>query len=303
MSDTTTIEWTTTRAGDGTVYPGYTFNPWTGCLKVSPACQHCYAEALAKRNNAVFGQWGPGTERRRTSDANWGKPLAWDRRAKRLGVRLKVFCASMADIFEHRTDLNPLRRELWAIIRATPHLDWLLLTKRPSMMRLWMSMFGCPENVWAGVTVEDQHRANERIPILLRVPARVRFLSVEPLLGPVDIFGAHTVAARTVGPKPADLIHWVIVGGESGPKARVMQPEWACSIRDQCQRAGVPFFFKQWGEWVHEAHMTDEAWSEIDGSEQGFSDFDRPYRLGKRRAGRLLDGETWDEMPTTTEQA
>lgn len=297
MSDTTTIEWTTTTGPDGTVHPGYTFNPWTGCAKTSPACAHCYAEALAKRNSSVFGRWGPGTERRRTSDANWRKPLAWDRKAARLGVRLKVFCASMADVFEDRADLDQMRHDLWALIKATPHLDWLLLTKRPATMRFWMSTYGCPENVWTGVTVEDQRRADECIPALVRVPARVRFLSMEPLLGPVNILGGDTVAARALGPRPADLLHWVIVGGESGPSARVTEPGWALSIRDQCKNAGVPFFFKQWGEWVYEAHMTDDAWEDIDASEKGFSSFIRPYRLGKSRAGRLLDGETWGQMP------
>lgn len=227
MSANSPIEWT-----------HHTFNPWWGCTKVSPACTHCYAETQAKWRHRL-PIWGQHTGRRFFGDNHWDGPLAWNKAAAKEGVRKRVFCASMADVFEGRADLEPWRARLWKLIEATPWLDWLLLTKRPEnvgAMVPWGASW--PTNVWLGTTVENAEWAAKRIPALLQQPAAIRFLSCEPLLGPIDL-------------SPwLDEINWVIVGGESGHNARLMDPRWACALRDQCVAAGVNFFFKQWGDWV-----------------------------------------------------
>lgn len=220
MAENSKIEWTDN-----------TFNPWIGCQKVSPGCDHCYAEAMmADRYGRVV--WGPHGDRKRTSAANWKKPEAWDRKAATEG-RARVFCASLADVFDnHRSILPEWRADLWALIRRTPNLDWLLLTKRPQNIRKMLPAewgHGWP-NVWLGTTAEDQRHYDQRWPVLAAVPAAVRFISYEPAIGPmVDLHG---------GPD------WLICGGESGPGARDMPADWARSVRDQC--AGrIAFFMKQ----------------------------------------------------------
>jgi protein gp37 len=303
------IEWTT-----------HTFNPWWGCQRVSPGCEHCYAEALAKR----FGHqvWGPAktTQRRAMSRNYWNQPRRWDEQARKAGRRARVFCASMADVFEDHPQLDDWRADLFDLIRLTPHLDWLLLTKRPENILTMIPTawrHGAPANVWYGTSCEDQRRADERIPELLKVPAVVRFLSCEPLLGPVTL-------RRWVRPSPgwaADPIHWVIAGGESGPGARPMHPSWVYALRDECQAAGdIAFFFKQWGEYEpYEEDAQPPFWNDqhgrtIDGHwldvlnpltgdlNPGWHEdsLHSPYafrRVGKKAAGRLLDGRTWDEVP------
>lgn len=250
MGQYSTIEWTT-----------HTFNPWWGCVRVSPGCEHCYAETLAKRwGHAV---WGPAktTSRRMMSDAYWQQPIKWNEAAERSGERARVFCASMADVFEEHPDLEAPRWRLWDLIEATPWLDWLLLTKRPENVLANTARWApysangkWPDNIWMGASAEDQRRLDERIEHLQRIPAKVRFLSCEPLLSRIAL--------------PSDAgVHWVIVGGESGAHARPMNPDWARDLRDQCQTAGVAFFFKQWGG-IHKAV-----------------------------AGRLLDGREWNEVP------
>lgn len=225
--------------------------------------------------------------------------------------RPRVFCASMADVFEDREDLFEPRARLFELIEATPWLDWLLLTKRPEniarhiaeiatpMCEAWDCEGRAPENVWLGTTVEDQTRANERIHHLLRVPAAVRFLSCEPLVGPVDLdevpMDDRCYGVLGNAPDLPPGIDWVIAGGESGPKARPMHPDWARSLRDQCAAAGVAFFFKQWGEW-HPATRTDGI------HECPFSGmrFDSPVsfaRVGKEQAGARLDGVEHNALP------
>lgn len=238
----------------------YTFNPWLGCTKVSPACKNCYAEAWAKRSGLV--QWGDNAERRRTSEANWRQPRKWNADARKAGERRRVFCASLADVFEDRPELVAWRADLITLIYGTPHLDWLLLTKRPENWRnaideaceykhgdTWQSRWTqgeAPDNVWIGTTVENQEMADKRIPELLKIPARVRFLSVEPLLEPIDLrLVVHFLGGSMAVKDKARDLHWVIVGGESGPNARTMQLSWPRSLRDQCKEAGIPFFFKQ----------------------------------------------------------
>ena len=175
MARDSAIEWT-----------GHTFNPWWGCTKVSPACDHCYAETWAKRTG--FDVWGAHAPRRRLGDDYWNQPLRWDQDAAQSGQRARVFCASMADVFEWNRALDNLRERLWTLIESTPNLDWLLLTKRPHLARRlapWASAW--PTHVWLGTTVENQLFADRRIRFLLDVPCRYRFLSCEPLLGPVDL--------------------------------------------------------------------------------------------------------------------
>jgi protein gp37 len=251
----------------------------------------------------------PRAERRFFGDKHWNEPLKWNREAERASERRRVFCASMADVFEDRPELVDERLKLWALIDKTRALDWLLLTKRPENMT-WMAppywSPRWPSNVWAMTTVEDQQRAEERLPVLRAVPAVVRGLSMEPLLGPVvlDLSG----------------ISWVIVGGESGHGARPMHPAWVRSLRDQCAEAGTPFFFKQWGEWQNgsggkprsrdEIVLTDGrhgpsaaelgwTYDEIDRHGKRWHDFDPTMmsKVGKGAAGRDLDGQTWDQMP------
>lgn len=231
MGSTTKIEWT-----------DHTFNPWWGCLKVSPECDHCYAEAFAKR----IGQkiWGPEktTKRRFFGDAHWREPEKWDRAALEAGERRRVFCASMADVFEDRRDLDEHRVRLWSLIERTQNLDWLLLTKRPeNMERLspetWSA--GWPMNIWAGTTAGDQKRADLRLAHLRKVPALTRFVSYEPALGEVDWKPLISDGA----------IHWIIVGGESGGGSRPFDIAWARKTVKQCAEAGIACFVKQLGAY------------------------------------------------------
>lgn len=260
------IEWTT-----------HTFNPWIGCTKVSPGCAHCYAETLNKRMG--WTQWGDAGERFRTSAHNWNEPRRWNREAAKTGQRARVFCASLADWLDYKAP-TAWRVELLALIEATPHLDWLLLTKRPEswsarmheamgagskLAHAWLNGVA-PENVWIGTSIEDQQRAEERMPEIAEIPARVKFLSVEPLLGPLDL--SYWLTASIM-----PQVQWVIVGGESGPGAREMKPEWVRAVRDECAMAGVAFFFKQWGG------------------------------VRKKETGRTLDGETFDQLPAFAEES
>lgn len=347
----------------------HTFNPWEGCQKVGPGCDHCYAET----RNARFGggeavNWGPGAPRRRTSASNWQQPIKWNAEAERLGDRQRVFCASLADVFDNAVDPK-WRADLFRLIRSTPNLDWLLLTKRIGNAKAMIDdardadakgpIWPWP-NVWIGATIVNQEEAERDIPKLLAVPAAKRFLSMEPLLGPVDLTVYHDWLGRSEGgmwcpdcpeygvgidPKEHrqclgevegvsgyDGIDWVIVGGESGPGARPMHPEWARNLRDQCEAAGVPFLFKQWGEWLpgqndmhaigrKVAHHQDGSWgpTETNPTSKNYVTWDAngcmhvgnlastplgfrvevwAERVGKKAAGRMLDGRTWDGVPT-----
>lgn len=291
MAENSNIEWTR-----------HTFNPWIGCQKVGPGCDHCYAEAWDARGlQRQETRWGAHAERTRTSPANWRKPLAWNKAAQAAGERHRVFCASLADVFDNHPSILPeWRADLWALIRATPNLAWMLLTKRPGNIAKmlpddWGN--GYP-NVWLGCTVVNQEEADRDVPKLLEVPAAVRFLSMEPLLGPVDLNHIRLPhgSGRTwidalqpwwVTPDMRTRLDLVIVGGESGPGARPMHPDWARSLRDQCVAAGAAFHFKQWGEYspllCADGLDDDLMW--------------RMVRRGKKAAGRMLDGRTWDQMP------
>lgn len=219
----------------------FTMNPWEGCEKVSPGCKHCYAEERDGRYHAGEN-WGPDSKRFLHTDSYWRQPYRWARDAAKLGRKARVFVMSLGDICEDRRDLDAHRERLWKVIRETSHtLDWLLLTKRPENLRRLV-----PEDIlrlcWVGTTAEDQQRADERIPHLLATPAAVRFLSCEPLLGPI-VLPQHD---QSMGASHSPL-DWVICGGESGQKARPFDLAWARSLRDQCRAASVPFFMKQTG--------------------------------------------------------
>ena len=272
MARDSRIEWT-----------DHTFNPWWGCAKVSPACDHCYAEAWAKRIGLDI--WSAGRPRRFLSDTYWHQPKLWNKAAEEQGTRARVFCASMADVFEWKKGLSPWRERLWMLIDETPFLDWLLLTKRPHLVRRmapWDDDW--PANVWLGTTVEDQKWVSKRMPHLATSSARVRFLSCEPLLGGISL---KEWLAR-------DAVQWVIAGGESGPKARPSDPAWFLGVRDECAMYGTAFHFKQWGDWapLHAIHDVEVPRATL---EIGYS---TPMgRFGKKVSGRALEGRTWDGLP------
>lgn len=243
----------------GIAWTDHTFNPWRGCTKVSAGCANCYAATMSKRNPAVLGEWGPHGQRAMAAPSYWRLPAQWDKAAKRDGVRRRVFCASLADVFEDRPELVRPRRTLFSAIAATPNLDWLLLTKRPENITRLIPDVGLP-NVWLGVSVEDQKTADERIPILLDTPAAGLFVSYEPALGKVSfdrlatgelgrldaLRGYYFVDGRNE-PISTPRLNWLIFGGESGAKARPCDVAWARSVVEQCRRAGVPCFVKQLG--------------------------------------------------------
>jgi protein gp37 len=233
--------------------------------------------------------WGTDAPRRFFGDAHWNEPFEWNTEAKEQRKRMRVFCASMADVFERRSELDAWRERLWHLIESTPWLDWLLLTKRPqniSAMVPWETLW--PTNVWLGTTVENQKYADERLPFLLATNAAIRFLSCEPLLGPLDL-------TSWFDRSELNSIDWVITGGESGPGCRPMHPDWVTNLLHQCQKADVPFHFKQWGHWVPAEIVKANSAAKI----LKFGK-DRPVtmvRLTKKEAGRTLNGTTWNGIP------
>ncbi|MDP9992026.1 protein gp37 [Variovorax boronicumulans] len=339
----------------------HTFNPWIGCTKVSIAasggggCDHCYAE-MSTPVRVLRGKgeetWGAGAQRVRTSAANWTLPKRWNAQAESFraqhGRRQRVFCASLADWLDNAVDIEWLV-DLLALVRLTPDIDWLMLSKRIGIWRSrleaaaaalrdrlerasetavallrWIERWlagDAPVNVWIGATVVNQAEADRDVPKLLAVAAVRRFLSMEPLLGPVDL---HLPWFSEPGTQYKPLLHWVIAGGESGAKARPMHPDWARSLREQCASAGVPFLFKQWGEWIEPdingmpvrltAREGDPEFFDAAAKVDGFLCVDGRFeehvddlkddvrylgmeRIGKKAAGRLLDGREWNEVP------
>ena len=321
MGENSAIEWT-----------DHTFNPWYGCTKISPGCDNCYAEGWAKRSGLVAWNAPP----RAAGNSAWRQPRKWNDEAGKAGIRKRVFCASLGDVFDNQADPAWVAC-LWLLIWETPNLDWLLLTKRPQniaaalpkaypFMPAWGD--GWP-HVFLGVTAENQTEAERRIPILLRTPAARRFVSCEPLLGGVSLrclpwtsdrgfvdgLTGETQHRETRARDPdrfpdTERLDWVIAGGESGPGARPMHPAWVRNLRDQCQRAGTPFFFKQWGEWLPSDQLgagaltaldrryLDAAGHECHGSRSNVV----VHKVGKKAAGATLDGREWREMPTPERQ-
>jgi len=317
MSENTKIEWC-----------DHTFNPWEGCQKVGPGCDHCYAETRnARFGGGIAPNWGSGAPRRRTSASNWVKPLRWNLEAavfaEKHGRKQRVFCASLADVFDNAVDPQ-WRLDLFDLIDKTPNLDWLLLTKRVGNVTVMLSDMGretLPPHVWLGATVVNQEEANRDIPSLLVAPAVIRFLSIEPLLGPVNLRelatmrfrGAERLDALTgrlegmfgdYCPTRLPPLNWIIAGGESGPGARPMHPDWVRYIRDQCDVAGVPFLFKQWGEWAPTIIDLPSGFIALNGQHWSPLDDDRIEpgiawisHVGKKLAGRILDGQLHDGFP------
>jgi len=320
MAEQSKIEWT-----------DHTFNPWEGCQRVAPECDHCYAENRDQRFTGGI-HWGPKAPRRRTSAQNWNKPRRWNAQAEAFrathGRRQRVFCASLADVFDNAVDTS-WREDLWALIRECDQLDWLLLTKRPQNIAKMLPPDwgdGWP-HVWLGASAGTQKTASQNIPYLLAVPSALRFVSAEPLLGSIDFAAVpkgkiskniticHGALTGVDGlGRSGPRIDWVICGGESGPNARPMHPDWARDLRDQCTAAGVAFFFKQWGNWTAEIDRDkdDPDWraeyskAKRDGwailNAEGGTGFhgDRVHlmkRATKEAAGRSLDGQQWNEVP------
>lgn len=259
----------------GISWTRHTWNPWMGCTKISPACDGCYAEALMDKRHRMV-QWGPHGERVRTSVQNWNLPFRWQRQAERDGDRPFVFCASLADIFDNQVPPE-WRADAFDVMRRTPRLIYLLLTKRPqNIIKMAAEVGYLPINAAIGTTIEDQARADINLPHLDNarrcLPALFSFVSCEPLLGPIFI--------------PPELMpDWVIAGGETSQgrhRARKPDPNWFRSLRDQADAAGVPFHFKQWGSWapLRQALQPDTM-----------------YCTTVSNAGRLLDGVEHNAFP------
>jgi protein gp37 len=244
----------------------HTFNPWHGCVNVSPACDHCYAETLdGRKMHDSVTHWGKDAPRKIASDSYFKEPLKWNRNAD---SREQVFCASMCDIMERHPSLAEPRLRTFDLIEQTPNLDWLLLTKRPQefakfLPKAWQK--NPLSNVWLMTTVESADYL-WRVDALMSVPAVVHGVSCEPLLGPLALPSYFLKSSRA----------WVITGGESGIQktVRASNPDWFRSLRDQAKSAGAAFHFKQWGKFNSDL-----------------------VQVGKKAAGRELDGRTWDERP------
>lgn len=290
MGANTNIEWA-----------DHTFNPWIGCHKISPGCKHCYAERVAKR----FGwaaDWTRKGRRKVTTRDYWQKPLAWNDQVKPGDRRPRVFCGSLCDVFEPRMDLRKHRRQLFRLIEKTPNLIWMLLTKRNPRHLVpehWDPFW--PPNCWLGVTVESQDQV-EKAYRICRMPAPVHFVSCEPLLGRVQLSNVELPGGRRWDAYTGDVhepggeiftgthrIDWVIVGGESGPGARVMDAEWVMALGCECWVKDIPFFFKQWGRYIRGDQLTMERFCEIYGGNRTFDPVCY-YEVGKKRAGRTLGG-------------
>ncbi len=280
-----------------------TFNPWIGCTKLGPGCKNCYAEKDDHFHKWTPDGWGKGKKRYLTSHSSWQMPYQWNRKAVREGITYRVFCGSLCDIFDDEVDVLWLH-DLIKVIINTPNLDWMLLTKRPYLIRdrlrsvslspkcseavaikikEWFS-YGAKvmPNVWLGCSIvndEEMWMAYE----LLKMPAVIHFLSIEPMLGPVDI------------DDPELEIDWIICGGESGPKARPMHPLWARSLRDQCEDLEITFFFKQWGQYYPIDSIQRK--NDIIVSDLPVSYMQPMRKASKKEAGRLLDGREWNEFP------
>lgn len=311
MGDKSRIEWTEA-----------TWNPVTGCSPVSEGCENCYAKREAEgrlRGRCGYDRDDPFKvafhPERLDQPSRWSKPR-------------RIFVCSMGDLFHEDVEDEWLNRVFLEMAVSTRH-TYIVLTKRPERMRAFVlgkipfvkdagvAGPGLFPHVWLGVTAENQARADERIPVLLDTPAAVRFVSVEPMLGPVDLarwmrpkqrfFNALCeVCGNVVGEKPPYVdsgevgLDWVICGGETGYNARLMHPDWARSLRDQCLSAGVPFFFKSWGEHCSPSQMPGDTFRDWDiqhGTENCWNSDDPRWKVGKKAAGRSVDGRTWDEYP------
>jgi len=281
----------------GIAWTDHTFNAWWGCQEVlgSPACGagagpfggECYAKTLDRRLGG--DHWGNEKGRRFFSDRYWNEPLRWNREAERTQQRRRVFCMSMGDWAEGRADQQESLKRLWELIARTTWLDWLMLTKRPQLIpRLYPEEWqrDPPENVWLGCTAETQRWMDIRWPLLRRVEAAVHWFSIEPMFEPIVLPEDFLARANRA---------WCITGGQSGLDAQPMNPSWYRSVNEQCRKAGVPHFFKQHGEWIHESQLTGQK---VAGApESRHEDGTLSYRIGKKAAGHLLDDSEIQEFP------
>lgn len=263
-----------------------TFNPWVGCAKISLGCEHCYAERDFGHRRG-FAQWGEGKPRRRTAVANWLKPLRWNRKCEKDGTRLTVFSGSLCDIADPEVPQDWFD-DLMRLVLGTPHLTWLLLTKRPFELHTRMLEWFCEpleKNLWLGVTVENQEMANKRITELLKIPAAGYFVSMEPLLGPVNLHQvmiehngypigeidalrgiyAFPHVEKGTAKEPCRKLDWAIVGGENGPGARPMDERWALNILEQCQNTSIPFLYKSSGGREKNRTLAGQTWEQFPG--------------------------------------
>jgi protein gp37 len=268
------IEWT-----------DHTFNPWIGCQHVSPGCEHCYAEAMMDQRYGKV-EWGPRGQRQRTSDANWRNSIKWNAKARAFkqehGRRPRVFTASLADVFDNQVP-EEWRRDLFALIRECRRLDFLILTKRPQNIRKMLPSDwgdGYP-NVWLGVTAEDQVHFDQRWRHLQNIPSAIKFISYEPALGPLRLSEARAFP------------DWLISGGESGPGARPVDPQWIRDIIADCRRNGVTPFHKQWGTYASNPLVV----------EQGMSVKDAATIDNYGKGGGLVEGRLIREFPQTPRSA
>jgi protein gp37 len=266
MGEQTKIEWV-----------DHTFNPWIGCTRVSPACDNCYAASMSHRRG--WARFDNGAPRRRTTDDYWRQPVRWNRKAEARGRRAKVFGPSLGDPFDAEVS-DAWRVDYLRLIEATPWLDYILLTKRPQVAVKFFRDRRVPINLWPGVTAENQKMLELRAPAILSIPAKLHVLSAEPLLAPLDL--------AAIGGR----FGWIIAGAESGPRARPSHPEWFRRLRGQCRAMGVPFFFKQWGEWAPLRAVEDGARRVHE-----FEDGTLVARLGRKAAGAVLDGREWRDVP------
>jgi protein gp37 len=321
MGERSRIEWTDA-----------TWNPVTGCTSVSDGCRNCYAKRMVERFPKAHGpaQWADVDREVQFSDiiihpARLDQPLRWKKPRR-------IFVCSMGDLFHEDVSEEWIDKVIGTMYLAPQH-TFMVLTKRPERMRDYIAVGNFDKrtwpirNLWLGVTAENQEMADQRIPILLQTPAAVRFVSVEPMLEPMDLerylWGtvgdtagyfdrngkrrSRGAGGQMLMASPLNALHWVICGGESGPGARPMHPNWARSLGDQCHEAGVPFFFKQWGEWMAASDPScpcgppRKDWMWADGKPFWAGDGDRGLplfrRIGKKAAGCLLDGREWKEMP------
>lgn len=272
----------------GIEWTDHTFNPWVGCTKVSPACDHCYAEGINKRTGKK--NWGGNAPRSVTSDSYWENPSKWNLEAVEAGKRRRVFCGSMCDVCEDRPDLVETRARLETLIEDTPNLNWLLLTKRPqNFQRLFSWGDNWPANVWVGCTIEEQRYVKPRLKHLLRIPASVRFISAEPLLGPLNL-------SEWMDREDAYPLDWIIAGGESGGGARPSEPLWYVELQRQSRKLGAAFHFKQYGNWAPGIPSQKKQ-----KTVQAIGENGDPVTLirypSKKTPGRELLGRTWDELP------
>ncbi len=286
MGENTKIEWA-----------DHTFNPWIGCAKVSTGCLNCYAE---RDMDHRFGKvkWGPRGTRVKTSAKNWAKPRQWNKRAQANGRVETVFCASLADVFEEWPgshlaphEMDDWREELFQLMEETPWLVWLVLTKRPQNVLYmvpdqWYAGESWPANVWLGFSAEDQGNFDFRMDSAIYIPTPVLWISAEPLLGEIRMWDYLETGE----------MDWVIAGGESGPEARPTHKDWVDSLRDQCHGNDVPFFFKQWGEWLP-AYESTEKYSPGKHEVHVWEDQRHSLKIGRQIAGRLLEGRTHNTLP------